>query len=71
MTDDDEFAAWQRRVEERQAAFQKRLDALDERQVGLLQRLERNSESLGMLAAQTGQVIETLVQHQGDPRAHD
>jgi len=37
----------------------------------LLQRLERLSERLHVLAGQTGQIVDNLVEHRADPHAHE
>ena len=71
---DEEFTAWQARMAERQAAFQTRLEEFDERMVAILRRSEqihqRLSERVDLLSGHVGQVVNTLVEHQGDPHAH-
>ena len=71
---DEEFAAWQARMDERQAAFQARLEEFDERMVAILRRSEqidqRLSERVDLLSGHVGHVIDTLVEHQGEPQAH-
>lgn len=67
---DDEFAARLRVFDERQAVFLDRLDMFDQRDLVLLQRLERLREQVDLLAGQTGQFTDTIVEHKSDPHAH-
>lgn len=68
---DEEFAAWQTRMDERQEAFQARLEEFDERMVAILRRSEqidqRLSERVDLLSGHVSHVVQTLVEHQGDP----
>lgn len=68
--DDDEFASRLKILDRRQSEFLDRLDALDQRDTALLLRLERLSDRLDLLAGQSGQIAEELVDHKGDPDAH-
>lgn len=67
---DDDFAERLRILDERQAVFLDRLDMFDQRDLALLQRLERLREQVDLLAGQTGQLADTLVEHKSDPHAH-
>ena len=67
---DDDFGERLRVLDRRQEAFLDRLDLLDQRDTALLQRLERLNERLDVLAGQTGQIADDLVEHKGTPHAH-
>ncbi len=68
---DEDFSERLRVLDRRQEAFLDRLDLLDQRDTALLQRLERLNERLDVLAGQTGQVADDLVDHKSTPHAHD
>ena len=67
---DEEFERRLRVLDERQERFLDRLDALDQRDPALLQRLERLNDRLDLLAGQSGQVADELVEHKRNPDAH-
>lgn len=67
---DEEFDRRLRVLDERQETFLDRLDVLDQRDTALLQRLERLNDRLDVLAGQSGQIAEELVEHKRDPEAH-
>lgn len=68
---DEDFARRLETIDRRQEAFLQRLDTLDQRDTALLQRLERLNDRLDVLAGQTGQIVDTLVEHRADPHAHE
>lgn len=67
---DQDFEARLRVFDERQGRFLDRLDVLDQRDTALLQRLERLNDRLDLLAGQSGQIADELVDHKRDPNAH-
>jgi hypothetical protein len=71
VVDDQEFAARLRTLDQRQEQFLNRLDALDQRDTALLHRLERLNDRLDLLAGQSGQIADELVDHKRDPDAHN
>jgi uncharacterized coiled-coil protein SlyX len=67
---DHDFDQRLKRLDQRQSEFLDRLDTLDQRDTAVLQRLERLNDRLDLLAGQTGQIADDLVQHKRNPAAH-